>query len=83
MPEGINVSIFSASANEMQIVLFNYPDDPDPAWAIQTVRLVFRIEEFAHWKKEQRVKKAETPFYRLREWAVESQRVRAWQELKL
>jgi pullulanase/glycogen debranching enzyme len=82
-PEGTNFSIFSASAKAMQIVLFNHPDDPGSAWAIQTVRLLFRIAEFAHWKKEQRVKKAEAPFYRLREWAVEFQRVRAWQELKL
>jgi hypothetical protein len=47
-PEGINFSIFSASAKAMQIVLFDHPDDPGPAQTITLDPVRDRTSHYWH-----------------------------------
>ena len=46
--EGTNFSVFSASAKAMQIVLFDHPDDPDPAQTITLDPVRDRTSHYWH-----------------------------------
>jgi glycogen operon protein len=47
-PQGTNFSVFSASAKEMQIVLFDHPDDPGPAQTITLDTVRDRTSHYWH-----------------------------------